>query len=200
MIKSRYIPFSLVMMWVILLGVGYAHGAENLLANGGFEDGVMDPWSIYGDANGEVVQGDAMEGSYYLHVTTPQGANFWDAGLQHAGHVFENGKFYTLAAFLRAPNNLQINFKPELGEDPWTGYGEQSFAMTDTWQEYHITTPVMTEDVSPATITFHIAYNVGEFDIDGVRFIEGDYVPPEEPSAVQPHSKLTTVWGKIKSE
>ena len=198
MTKVRYIPFFLVIM--MLLGIGYVYGADNILVNGGFEDSVMEPWSIYGDANGEVVQESPREGKYCLHVTTPKGANFWDAGLQHAEHVFEAGKIYTLAAFLKSPDKLQINFKPELGADPWTGYGEQSFTMTESWEEYHVTTPAMPNDVDPATITFHIAYDVGEFYIDGVRFFEGGYVPPEEPSAVQPQSKLAIVWGKIKAE
>ncbi len=189
-----------VVLCFIMLAAGYAYGAQNLLVNGGFEDGVMEPWSTYhDDVTAEIVQ-DAIEGNFSLHVTTVQGANFWDAGLQHGGHVFESGKMYTLAAYLKSPDNLQINFKPELSADPWTGYGEESFTMTQTWQEYHVTTPVMTADVDPACITFHIAYAAGEFFIDGVRFFEGEYVPPEEPSAAQPQSKLATLWGKIKSD
>ena len=57
----------------------------------------------------------------------------------------------------------------------------------------------MTENVDPGSITFHIGYAVGEFDIDGVRFFEGGYVPPDVESAVQPDAKLATAWGKIKS-
>ena len=194
----KYIKISLAMACVILLGIGYAYG----LANGGFEDGVMEPWSIYGDATGEVMTGDAVEGAHFLHVTTPQGANFWDAGLQHGGHVFEAGKSYTLAAFLRSPDNLDINFKPELAADPWTGYGSQAFTMTSTWEEYYVETGVMPDKVDPATITFHIAYAVGTFDIDGVRFIEGNYVPAlvDQPSAVDSQDKIATVWGRIKAD
>jgi len=155
---------------------------RNILANGGFEDGVVDPWSTYGNATMEVVQelvGAAVpeapiEGSSCLHLVVPEaGANFWDAGLQHEGHVFEAGKKYTLSAFLKCKQGtLDINFKPELGEDPWTGYGSQAFTMTEEWAEYSITTDVFTEDVSPATITFHIAYTPGDFWVDGVRFVE----------------------------
>jgi hypothetical protein len=36
----------------------------------------------------------------------------------------------------------------------------------------------MTEDVSQGQITFYIGYMPGEFWLDGVRFYEGDYVPP----------------------
>ena len=67
---------------------------------------------------------------------------------------------------------MNINFKPELGADPWTGYGSQEFTMTDTWAEYTVNTGVIPENVDPATITFHIAYAAGEFYVDDVRFTE----------------------------
>jgi len=154
----------------------------NILANGGFEDGVPDPWSTYGDATLEVVQELAgaavpeapIEGGSCLHVVVGSaGANFWDAGLQHAGHVFEAGKQYTLSVFLKCKEGtLDINLKPERGEDPWEGYGDQIFTMTDTWAEYSITTPVIEAEVVPATITFHIAFAPGEFWVDDARFVE----------------------------
>ena len=83
---------------------------ENILANGGFEDGVPAPWGTYGGVTTEVVDKlegaavdeDPIEGNFCLHVVVPAaGANFWDSGLQHAGHVFEAGKKYTLSAFLK---------------------------------------------------------------------------------------------------
>lgn len=203
------------MMIVFMVGslVGYAQDEiENLLTNGGFEDGIQAQWTTYGDAIIEVVEElkeatieeEPVEGDFCLHVkVTQKGANFWDTGLQHTGHVFEKGQKYTLAALLKsAEGNVQINFKPELGENPWTGYGERSFTMTEEWQEYHTTTPVMASKVNPATITFHIAYDQCEFYIDAVRFYEGDYVQPDfvEEEAVQPQDKLATVWGKIKKD
>ena len=164
----------------------------NLLANGGFEDGVLDPWSTYGGVNAQVVQQDPIEGGYCLHVSvTDPGANFWDAGLQHTGHVFEVGKMYTLSAWLKcASGTLDINFKPELGADPWTGYGSEVRTMTDEWAEYSVTTPVMTEDVSPAAITFHIGFAVADFWVDDVKFYEGDYIPPGGSPPAEADNKL----------
>jgi len=165
--------------------IGYGRPApepayENLLANGGFEDGAMAPWSTYGDVTAEVVTDEAIEGGASLHLTVNSaGANFWDAGLQHTGHVFEAGKQYTLSAFLRcSEGTLDINFKPELAADPWSGFGDQVFTMTDEWTEFSVTTPVMDADVSPAAITFNIAFAAAEFWIDNVRFYEGEYVAP----------------------
>ena len=165
--------------------IGYGRPAppplyENLLVNGGFEDGVMTPWGTYGDVVAEVVSDEAIEGASSLHITVNSaGANFWDAGLQHAGHVFEAGKQYTLSAFIKcSEGTLDINFKPELAADPWSGFGDQVFTMTSEWTEFSVTTPVFETDATPAAITFHIGFAATDFWIDGVRFYEGEYVAP----------------------
>jgi hypothetical protein len=179
-VGDRDNPSAAGMGLIYVDDIGYGRPAPdapvNLLANGGFEDGVMAPWSTYGDATAEVVTDDPAEGSSCLHVTVNSaGANFWDAGLQHTGHVFEAGKSYTLSAYLKCSSGtLDINFKPELAADPWTGYGSQIFTMTEEWQEFSVSTGVLTEDVDPASITFHIAFEAADFWIDGVRFYEGD--------------------------
>ena len=78
--------------------------AENLLVNPGFEDAVVEPWNTYGGVTTEVVRELAgaavpespVEGDFCLHVVVPTGgANFWDSGLSHGGHVFEAGKKMT---------------------------------------------------------------------------------------------------------
>ena len=143
---------------ILCIGLSPSFGleGENLLANGGFEDGVLDPWTSYGGAGAaiEVVQDLAgaavpegpLEGAYALRVSVGSaGANFWDAGVQNrSSPVFEAGVVYTLAAFLKAESGeMQINFKPEHDGDPFTGYGEQAFTMTEEWAEYFITAPPM---------------------------------------------------------
>ena len=198
MCKRGILLITLLFVGLLSLGV-QAQDVENLLANGGFEDGVATPWSVY-SAEMEVVQGPVgvmvleppVEGNYCLHVQVPSpGTNNWDNGLQHAGHVFEKDKKCTLSAWLKcAEGTLDIRFKPELAADPWTGYGESVVTMTEEWQEFSTTTPVFTEDISPATITFHIGFAVGDFWVDGVRFYEGDYVPPvfkKQMLAVEPN-------------
>jgi len=122
-----------------------------------------------------------IEGDSCLHITVNSaGATNWDYGLNQGGQVFENGKKYTLSAFLKCKKGtLDINFKPELAQDPYTGYAEQPFTMTEEWTEISITTPVFSEDVSPAEIVFHVGFAPGDFWIDGIRWYEGDYVPPD---------------------
>ena len=213
MLKFKNSLFFLTIVFTILVASNYARAAkvENLLLNGEFEDGIITPWTTYGDVAKEVVKDlkkadvpeNPIEGDFCLYIkVNSKGANFWNSGLQHAGHTFVKGKKYTLSAFLKAQKGtLQINFKPELGQDPWPGYGAKAFTMTDKWAEYSTTTPVFAENVNPATITFHIAYNVGEFWVDAVRFYEGDYVAPDfvKTKAVDPKDKITGTWGKIKT-
>jgi len=162
----------------------------NILNNGGFEDGVIEPWGVYGEnVTAEVVEElldaaikeDPIEGQYCLHITvTEANPNWWEIGLNQSGLMFENGKKYTLSAFLKCKEGtLDINYKPELVGDPWTGFSEETFTMTEEWTEFSVTTPVMTENVSPAEIVFHVGFAAGELWMDSIRFYEGDYVPPE---------------------
>jgi hypothetical protein len=157
---------------------------DNMLTNGGFEDGVLDPWYIYdniNEATAEVVADDPVEGNSCLHVVVPEiGANFYDVGLSQPGYVFEAGKNYTLSAFFKcSEGTLDINFKPEHAAGSYEGYGEQVITITNQWVEYSVTTPVLSADVDPASATFHIGFATGEFWVDNVRLYEGDYVPPE---------------------
>jgi len=171
---------------------GHAQEVENLLVNGGFEDGVISPWTIWsswGDVTREVVKElvnaavpeDPIEGDFCLHlvVPTPPGVAYWECCLQNGGHVFEKGKKYTHSAFFKCKKGrMQIGFELQIGQDPWTVYSEQVFTITDEWAEYSLTSPVFIEDVSPGNVLFRLAFEVGDFWVDGVRFYEGDYVPP----------------------
>ncbi|MDT8301806.1 MAG: carbohydrate binding domain-containing protein [Sedimentisphaerales bacterium] len=173
----------------IISGQSHAQDeVENLLINGNFEGGVSDPWGTYGGAtvevvdklDGAVVDEDPIEGNYCLHIVVPTAAaNFWETGFNQGGLVFEAGKIYTLSVFLKSKEGtLDINFKPELAQDPWTAPAEQSFTMTEEWAEYTLTTGEISEDITPAEIVLHIGYAPGDFWIDNIRWYEGEYVAP----------------------
>lgn len=159
----------------------YSEGADVVIGPG---------WYISG-ATAKVVQEGAADGRYCLYITTTKRENPWDEQLFHSGHVFRKDKIYTLTAYLRSPDKLRIGFKPSMEKEPKTGYGTQSFTMTETWQEYHVTTPPMPEDVSPARVIFQLAYDNGEFYIDSVRFYEGEYMPYKPESVGHIEGMLT---------
>ncbi len=185
--KTRAI-WWMVAVSVGFLGAGTCLAEVNLLLNGGFEEGVLAPWVQYGSMTTEVVQTldgaavpeEPIEGKSCLHiVVTAKGGNYWDSWIKQPGLVFENSARYTFAAYFKAKSGtVQVNFKPEVDGNPYTGYGSQAFTMTDQWQEFHVTTPFLTERVTPADVCFHVAYDVGDFWVDGVRFYLGEYVEP----------------------
>jgi hypothetical protein len=188
--RTRIIWLTAVLLiGFIVCGTSHAQDENgNYFPNGGFEDGVLEPWYIYGSATAEVVDElvgaavaeDPVEGDLCLHVTVPEAnPNWWEIGLVPSGAVFEQDKKYTVSAFLKCKEGaFQVDFKPQKSADPWTGYSQETFTITEEWAEYYVTTPVFTETVTPAGVTFHIGFAAGEFWIDGVRFYEGDYVPP----------------------
>ena len=168
---------------MFLNAVDYMIQPVNILFNGGLEDDASGAgWGTYGDVSMEVVQDLAgaaiadvpIEGSSCLHVTVNSaGANFWDAGLQHGGHVFEGGKSYTLSVWFKSQAGpFQINIKPERAADPWDGFGSQEITITEEWDVYTVNTGVIADAVDPASITFHIAYAPGEFWVDNAVFTE----------------------------
>ena len=167
-------------------GPSHAQQPTNLLTNGGFESGQIAPYGIYGSGTGTVVTDCAgaatpekpIEGKYCLHiVVAAAGTNNWDVGMSNGSFTFKQGKKYTFSCFFKVKSGtLQFRLKPERAADPYEGYGDQVFTATDKWQEYHVTTPVITADVTPASPTFHLAFAAGDFWIDAVKLYEGDYV------------------------
>jgi len=173
-------------------GPGQAQQITNLFQNPGFETGALAPWGSYGgtvtsavvkECVGATVPEGPIEGKYCLNVkVSGPGTNFWDGAVSPvlvAGQgVFQKGKKYTLSLFFKSKSGTAtINLKPELAQDPWTGYGEVQVTATEKWAEYHTTTPVFTTDVTPAHVTFHVEFKAQEFWIDDVKWYEGDYVP-----------------------
>ncbi|GIX06719.1 MAG: hypothetical protein KatS3mg115_1122 [Candidatus Poribacteria bacterium] len=183
----------------LALSGSMALAQENMLRNGGLEDGVVDPWISYGQATLSVTSDNVYEGSFALQVEVPAaGANFWDSGVQYQeGVVFEAGTTYTWAFFAKADHTVNINIKPELAQDPWTGYGEHQVELTTDWQEFYAT---WTPDtlVQPASLTLHVAFDAATLWIDAARWYVGEYVPYESVTAVDPKGKLATTWAQLK--
>lgn len=196
---NRFVQKALSVGFALTLSGSVSQAATNLLKNGNFEDGTTNPFSVYGAATLKLDTTEKYAGnaSGYVDVAS-KGANFWDSGFQYLNIEFEANTQYTFAAFVKAEAPKQINFKPELSANPWTGYGEKMMDITTSWKEYYVEfkPPVK---VTPAALTLHIAADDVNFWIDNVRWYVGTYEPETIPTAVDPKGKATTTWAALKS-
>ena len=207
---------------MIAFGLGNAYSEdeiESLVANGGFEDGVLDPLMHYDAAGAGVVvelvenPPDPIEGKFAVRVEVPkipEGKNFWDVGVGYKNTdvarqnklVYEGGKIYTMAIFLKSEDFVSVNIKMAKSADPWTSIGQKQFDLTDEWQEYHVTSDEVAETLNPAENFIYVLLNKGELWMDGYVLYEGEYIERElgfkPPEAVQPQNKLTIAWGMLK--
>ena len=182
---------------------GTAFAQENMIQNAGFEDGVLEPWSVYGDAAAPNIDKDAHTGAHALKIEVQApGANFWDAGLQYKpDHViFEDGIDYTWAFFAKSDPPVEINIKPELAVDPWTAYGDKRANLTEEYQEFWTEWNVQAV-VQPAALTLHIQFGKATLWFDDARWYEGAYEPFDgEPQSVNPNGKAAATWASLKSQ
>ncbi|MDE0020026.1 MAG: carbohydrate binding domain-containing protein [Candidatus Poribacteria bacterium] len=183
-----------------LMIAGTAAAQDNMLDNPSFEDG-FDPWTGYGTATLSIDNERAYEGSASLRaVVAEAGANFWDSGIQYKpeGLSFDAGTLHTWAFFAQSDPPVEINIKPEKAADPWTGYGAKVVNLTADWMEYWVEyTP--DEDVSPASLTLHVAFEPSTIWLDHVRWYHGEYVSGELQTNVEPQGKAAAVWGSLKA-
>ncbi len=182
---------------------GTAFAQENMIQNAGFEDGVLEPWSIYPGGTAHEIDKDAHTGGHALKIDiAAPGANFWDAGLQYKpdGTVFEDGIDYTWAFFAKSDPPVEINIKPELAVDPWTAYGEVRANLTEEYQEFWTEWKVEVA-VEPAALTLHIQFDKAALWFDDARWYEGKYEPfNPEPQSVDPNGKAAATWASLKTQ
>lgn len=181
-----------------------AGAQDNLVTNADFENGVLDPWRSYGPVTVELAaKADAHTGTEAMKAVVPgPGANFWDAGIQFDDDIFfAKNTDYTWAMFFKSDPPVLVNIKPELGVDPWNGFGETQVQVTEEYQEFWTEWNVGGNDIVPASLTLHVQFDAATIWMDDVRWYEGDYEPSEggAPQAVDPIGKAATTWGQMKA-
>jgi len=207
-----------------LLGSGWAvaEEIENLLDNGGFEDGTHAPWQIGGairDGGGvgatlEVVDKlkganvpeDPIEGELCLRVEVEKGASSaGDVQFMTANHpaVYKKGEIYTLSAFIKSDENMQFHLLISGGsEDGFQpSFRSATFTTTDVWKEYYLTTDPMPQQPQATRAKFFVGYGSGGFWIDDIKVYQGEYVPtlPGSQAVAMTAGKLAITWASIKT-
>jgi hypothetical protein len=184
---------------------------ENLVGNGGFEDGILDPWRMVfkPDANGDAVmtidKKESFTGKDSLRVEVKSAGNH-----ERAVHIIQQpllgtvkkGRKYTYSAWMKAESA-----RPAVLNTMKSGGGEisspnrKNVMLGQEWREYWFTLSA-TADGDIRT-EFVLGLSDVTLWIDHVRFYEGDYVDEGlgKPEAIAKNDNmLVTCWSKLKGE
>jgi len=191
----------------------HAQPGVNLISNGDFETGTNAGWNFYGNMTYEAVTEcvdaaipeSVIQGQYCMHIVIPAaGAGPHEVGISRGEYTFEAGKKYTVSCFIKCKSGtLDFRIKPEHAAAPWEAYNMQTFTATEKWQEFYTTTDVFTENITPASPSFHLAFAAGDFWMDDIKMYEGDYVESELSSmkarnpSPEDGTKLPQTWANI---
>ena len=174
-----------VLLLVCTMAFGGERRPQNLLANGGFEEGNA-AWRV--DKGGETVaslaiesQG-AREGQRCARVTIGKVAS-WGTQFGQTLEAGEKGRTYTLAVLARsAAKPVTADLQIERTAKPWDRAAKSGkFTLTsDKWTEMHVTFAVG-KDFREGWFAY---ISCGQADCaylaDGFRLYEGGYVPYEK--------------------
>ncbi len=213
----------IVSMVILLAGLAVADEIENLLDNGGFENGSNSPWSIGGSIRdgggvgatmevvdkprGASVPEDPIEGDLCLLVTVEEGAAAaGSVQFMTANHpsAYEEDEIYTLSAFIKSDDDMQFHLLISGGsEDGFQpSFRSETFITTNVWTEYYVTTDPFPFQPVATRAKFFVGYGPGAFWIDDIKIYMDEYVPtiPGENMAVaMTVGKLAATWASIKS-
>ncbi|MFC1718157.1 carbohydrate binding domain-containing protein [Candidatus Poribacteria bacterium] len=192
-------------LWVLGFGLVASAAVENLALGGNFEDeGELAEWSldIADGSLGEMSIDDTTaavgESSLFFRIDQLSGNDGTRPRFNQFGHILENNKIYTLAAFYKAEEERTFTIAVQLNGAPWTRFADQEIAVDTEWQERWVTFTA-TQD---GEVSLQPTRNTGSsvnYWVDGIRFFEGEYEPPViGPSSVSSAGKLATKWGAIK--
>ena len=147
----------------------------------------------------DAVQQGASTGRYGLCIEADtQETSSLSRASTHAQLTLEEGRVYTFALFLRSPGRREVVLQAETNVPAWNDripqvYCQQEYTVEDIWQEYHVTTPPMTET---ERVSLVLLLNEGTLYADNLRVYEGVYVPHQPQPVGSVDSTLVMLDGK----
>ena len=208
MVTCKFFWFLLFACVCFVFSGSYiAHAQVNILKNADFEDATDVPWTMWVEdttatATKSLDKTEKLTGSQSLLINISKAGTGKRVELHQNPFTLKNGQKLTFAFWAKVEKGLTrpANMISNMRADPWTSYGSKAINITDSWTEF--TTPAtMTADSDKVGIYVELKDTVGKVWLDHFRFYVGDYVKENlvSPAAVNPHSKVTSIWSAIKS-
>lgn len=184
-----------------------AEDVKNFVINQDFEEGVGN-WSLWVEdpsagAQMSVDKTEKLKGKQSMLIDIFKAGGGKRVELHQRHFNLKKGQKLTYALWAKGSAVRAAKMIANHRADPWTAYGVKDFLIEEDWKEFW-TPVVMPVDDNIVGIYLELRDVKGKVWVDNVRFYEGDYVAEKElkakqPEAVDAKSKLSVVWGKIKS-
>jgi hypothetical protein len=110
-----------------------ANLTDNLLSNPSFDEGDKDWQGILGEGARGIAK--VTNGEYCFNMLSG-GTNTWSTRLDQGGFVLEPNQSYLLSFDAYAPEARTIMAKVGQNYEPWSGYKEQSFILSEDKKNY----------------------------------------------------------------
>ncbi|WP_072402626.1 endo-1,4-beta-xylanase [Flaviramulus basaltis] len=157
----------------------------NIITNGDFEDGTINPWSGYGNDSSRTISADG-EGyggtGYAMVLTNPTEAQSYEAQQVYAFDApLESGTEYTFSFFVKStsPATLQV----ELQNESYGGDYSGGIVVGNTWS-------LVTRTITPSTddkirFIFDFGESATTYYIDDIILSSGEVETASEPTIVE---------------
>jgi len=198
---KKIVAYTIIIIVVITTIILILTGkicAQNLLENGDFETGSLDPWQVQEIIPGQVyVDTISFQSSYSLcsQIYT-SGLEFWEIQPYYLLDSLALGGVYNLSFWHRGESNYPLEIILNLGgnTDPWPWMGLwDSVAVDSNWTHYE-NSFIVIDTSDTARLSFNVGHNVrySKFWIDDVYLAESVYVDPEPQEPPDPEDVEST--------
>ena len=198
-----------VLVWA--MAAQAAEPGVNILKNADFEDGVVNPWSMWVEdqaagviAKMSLDKKESVKGNESLAIITDNdGGNNKRIELHQNPLWLEKGETYTYAFWAKCESTRPARMVVNHRADPWTSYGTQAIILQTDWSEHFVTFDMPANDVLAGIyVELHDNTDTTVW-FDAFRLYVGDYEPDDELGgggrAVDPSGKASATWGAIKT-
>ncbi len=205
-----YSRLCLFLLILLICTIVQAQEPENIILNGDFET-QFTSWLFWTEGgavaerfienkNVEPVDGESV--AYVRIDNKGAGGGGNQVQFYQGPFVLKKGKKYTTCAWMMGgEGGEQVSMLVLKHVDPWTNYGSKAITLGTEWSEFSFTFTQPADEPS-TRIDLFLGTAEGDIWIDHVRLYEGDYFDDgirEKPDkSVEPQSKLSVTWGKIK--
>jgi len=181
MVLQFKLKASFLILTFLLLGLAKSKAQDNLIPNGGFENGKQG-WSVWG-ANFQISD-DAHSGSSAALISNRN--NPWDALVKDITGILENNQTYNLTAWVKIPDpavNFRITIQLDVdGKKTYHGFTRTSGPVIGKYAEYTSQVQLSWDGTLNSANMYFETESVGgvysDYLVDDVSLVK--YTPPSD--------------------